>query len=140
MKTIDNLIRLHKWQLDEKRRDLVSLEKLREGMQLDLVKLAADLAREAELSGNGNEAGIAFAGWMATALARREKLNASIAEADQRIAAAQEEVNAAFQELKRYEIVADMRNRRAREALARRQTAAMDEAGLEAHRRKAAMG
>ena len=97
MKSLDNLIRLHKWQLDEKRRNLAELEKLREALQLDLVKLAADLAREgalADTAGDGTLAAgtLAFPGWMAATLARRDKINASIIESEQRILTAKEEV------------------------------------------------
>ena len=142
MKSLDNLIRLHKWQLDEKRRNLAELEKLREALQLDLVKLAADLAREgalADTAGDGTLAAgtLAFPGWMAATLARRDKINASIVESEQRILTAKEEVGEAFAEVKRYEQVAEARDRRARDSLNRRLAAEMDEAGLEGHRRKA---
>src|SRR3546814_14986114 len=48
-----------------------------------------------------------------------------------RIAAAQEEVNAGFRELKKYELVKENWERRERQKQERREQAAMDEAGLQ---------
>jgi len=139
MKSLDNLIRLHKWQLDEKRRNLADLEKLKEALQLDLVRLATDLAREGELANASPETNMAFPGWMAATLTRRDKINSSIAEADHRLVMVRDEVAEAFAEVKRYEQVAEARDRRARDSLNRRLAAELDEAGLEGHRRKVAM-
>src|SRR3546814_581084 len=48
-----------------------------------------------------------------------------------RIAAAQEEVNAGFRELKKYELVKENWERRERQKQERREQAEMDEAGLQ---------
>ena len=53
-----------------------------------------------------------------------------------RIAAAQEEVNAAFRELKKYELVLENWERRERQKQERREQAEMDEAGLQGFRRR----
>lgn len=136
MSALDQLVRLHGWTLDERRRKVTDLEQLSERLQADLARLDDDLLREERTASGSLELQAAFNAYAAIARKRREKLARSVADVAQEIARAQEEVTEAFQELKRYEQA--LTNRKSREAVAqqRREQAAADEVGLQMHRRR----
>ncbi len=139
MKTIDNLIRLSRWKLDEQRRVVGELEKLREGLLAELTRLAIEVEREAALAAQDLEYARMFPGWHAGAVNRRETINTSIADAEAKILAAREVLAEHFSEVKRYEKVAEGRAKRAREELEKKQRAELDEIGLERFRRAQAL-
>lgn len=140
MRALDNLIRLSRWRLDEQRRVVTDLDKLKDGLTAELARLAIDMERESILAAGDAELANAYPGWLRLVLARRDRLNASVAEAEANLAAAQEALRECFQDLKRYETLAQGRDRRARETSDRRQNAELDEIGLARFRRAAAQG
>jgi flagellar export protein FliJ len=136
MSALDQLVRLHGWTLDERRRKVTDLEQLSERLQADLTRLDGDLLREEKTAVGSLELQAAFTAYAAVARKRRERLARSIADLALEIERAQEEVSEAFQELKRYEQA--LANRKSREASAqqRREQTAADEIGLQMHRRR----
>lgn len=136
MSALEQLVRLHGWTLEERRRKVVDLEQLAERLQADLTRLDGELKREEEAASGSIELQAAFTAYAAMARKRREKLARSIADVTAEIERAQDEVTAAFQELKRYEQA--LANRKSREAgqQRRREQTAADEIGLQMHRRR----
>ena len=80
----------------------------------------------------------AYAGFARGVISRRETLQNSLAELEARIAAAQQDVAEAFQDLKRHEIALAAKQRRQREEADRRQQVELDEVSIEMHRRRTA--
>ncbi len=140
MRSLDNLIRLSRWRLDEQRRAVTDLDKLKDGLLAELARLAIDMEREAMLSAGDAELASAYPAWLRLALGRRDRLNASVADADAKLVLAKDALRECFQELKRYETLAQGRDRRARAALDRKQGAELDEIGLARFRRAAGQG
>ncbi len=140
MRTLDNLIRLGRWRLDEQRRVVTDLDRLKDGLLAELARLAIDMEREAMLSQGDSEFAVAYPAWLRLALGRRDRLNASLAEADAKLVVAQDDLRECFQELKRYETLAEGRTKRERAAVERRQNAELDEIGLARFRRAAGQG
>jgi flagellar protein FliJ len=138
MRTLATLIRMHRYQLDEKRRALTDLENLRADLIRQREKLEAELVREQDVAKTVECGAFAYAGFARGYIERREKLMASLAEIEARIEAAQKEVNEAFQDLKRHEIALAARQRRQREEAERRQQLELDEVSLDMHRRRTA--
>lgn len=136
MRTLETLIRVQKRQLDQLRRELAGLEQL----AVDLRQQAADLEKEVVqqqgLARSTAEGAFAYPGYARQVIARREKVAASIADVDVRLAAMRERVAEAFQELKRYDIVLSNRRLQARMEADRREQLLLDEMGLEAYRRR----
>jgi len=66
MSTLDTLIRLNRWKLDERRRQLGELERLFERLGSEAVRLEEELTREQRIAGASLEAGYAYAGYAAT--------------------------------------------------------------------------
>ncbi|RMD63475.1 MAG: flagellar export protein FliJ [Alphaproteobacteria bacterium] len=140
MTTFDSLVRLHTWQLNEKRQRLVGLEELVERMRADLAALEADLASEQRAAGASMEGTMAFPAFVAAALERRKRLRQTIAELEKAVDSAREEVRAAFEELKAYELARDKYARDERLRLSRREQADLDELGATMHRRRRSAG
>ncbi len=136
MNGITNLIRIHKWQLDEKRRAIADMEHLLAGFQDQLAKLDREQEMELRVAGQNEETRFAYVNYAKAAGIRRENLVASITEAEQRIAESQEEVAEIYQDLKKYEISEETRLRLLHEQQKKRLQQEMDALSIDMHRRK----
>jgi flagellar protein FliJ len=138
MSALDSLIRLHRWQLDERQRDLATLEALAASLAEERRRLEAEDRREREAAVTAPETAFAYAGYVRAMIERKRKLNQSEAEISSRILGAREALAEAFQEVKRYEIAAASRAKQQAAKLARIEQQALDELGIEGHRRRTA--
>jgi flagellar export protein FliJ len=136
MKALPTLIRMHKWQLDERRRQLEELRRAKADLTERAQQLAAEIESEGRLAGESAEAGRAYGRYLPAALQRRERLAQSLREIDGQIEQALAHVAAAYRELKRYEVAAANQDRRERAAAERREQAVLDEVALSQFRRK----
>ncbi len=136
MSTLDTLIRLNRWKLDERRRQLGELERLFERLGSEAVRLEEELTREQRIAGASQEAGYAYAGYARDLTARRQKLAASISEVEGQLIVAREALAESFGEVKRYEIAAANRQKRDRATVERRQRIVQDEVALQVYRRR----
>lgn len=135
MKGLPNLIRLHRWRLDEKRRRLTDLERLAAELRERRARLAAELRAEQEAARSSIEGQFIYGSYARAVIERREKLAQSIASAEEEVAEAAAQVTEAFQELKRFELAQAQRERAVRARAARIEQALLDETGLERYRR-----
>ena len=136
MSALGSLVRVHSWALDEKRQTLTGLEKLSEKLHKDLDGLEAELQQEKSAASGSIEGTIAFPAFVAVVLERRKKLRVSIATLDLAIEAARDEVQEAYQDVKKYELARDNGERRERDRLALRERKTLDELGATLHRRR----
>jgi flagellar FliJ protein len=111
---LDSLIRLHRWQLDERKRDLATLEDLAAKLGEEQARLELEDQREQLVAAASPETAFAYAGYARRALAE------------------------AFQEMKRYEIAAANRIKVEEQRDAKRQQRVLDDLGVEGFRRKTA--
>ncbi len=135
MSTLDSLIRLHRWQVDERRRQVAELEALSARLRGELVRLAEERAREQSAAGASFLAQHVYPGYIRRALERQKTLERSLAEAEAQILQARDALAEAFQELKRYEIAAANRERLRMNAAARRERLETDAIAIENFRR-----
>lgn len=135
---LSNLIRVHRWTLDERRRTLVDLERLAEKLEGDLLALDEELERERQAAVRAPEMAFTYPAFASAARQRKEKIQRSIAEVAKEIDRARQQVEASFQEVKKYELALDAAERRKKELLKRREQAALDEMGLSLHLRRKA--
>jgi flagellar export protein FliJ len=133
--TLDSLIRLHRWQVDERRRQVAELEALSARLRGELVRLADERAREQSAAGASFLAQHVYPGYIRRALERQKTLERSLAEAEAQILQARDLLAEAFQELKRYEIAAANRERLRMNAAARRERLETDAIAIENFRR-----
>jgi flagellar export protein FliJ len=136
MSALDSLIRLYKWQLDERRQQVAELERLEERLKAELQKLHDEVAAEQRIAAANEEAARAWSGWSAAAAGRRQTLETSIAEAQGQLERAREALAEAFQEVKRYEIALAAREKREKIALSRRAQQRQDEIALQTYRNR----
>ena len=137
MTALDQLVRLHRWTLDEKRQKLAELERFRIKLLANIETLEADLAREQAAAERSPVSSVSLPAYIKATVERRRKIEGSIAEVDRSIAAAREEITQAFQEFKKYEMAHGNHERREAMKRARKEQASADEMSLEIHRRQA---
>ena len=99
---LEQLIRLHGWTLEERRRKVRDLDNLAARLRTDVTRLAEELARETEAGTASLEMRRAYDAYAAQVRARRTKLIQSIADIEAEIVKAQADVAEAFQELKKH--------------------------------------
>ena len=130
MKSRDTLIRLKRFNVDEKRRRVAQIE----AMVAEFDRLAGDL--DSEIAAEEQRAGISDLGHFAyptyakAARARRDNLRHSADELKSQLSDAQAELGEAFEALKKVEILQDRERHAERVAEAAREQAAMDQIGL----------
>lgn len=137
MTALDQLVRLHRWNLDEKRQKLAELERFRAKLLDNIAALEADLAREQAIADRGEVSTMSLPAFIKATIDRRRKIEGSIAEVDRSIAAARDEITQAFQEFKKYETAHGNHLRREKMKRSRREQIAADELGIDLHRRQA---
>jgi len=136
-KGLRTLIRLSKWNVDEKQRVLVALQG-REDEILGWIKRSEEQLKEEQRIAAEDSEGVGFSyGNFANAwLSRREQLLSMLEMVRAEIVRARDELAEAFNELKTYEITQRERERRAQEERDHKEQAFLDEIGLNIHRRK----
>lgn len=140
MKGVDNLIRLQKWKVDEKRRELAELEGMRLQLVARLDQITAELEHEKQVVRDLDLA--PYYGPFANAVRiRQQTINESIAQVESGQAKMRDELSALFQEQKRFEIAKERREELEEREAARREQSSIDNmTGRQHHRRKMAQG
>ena len=133
---LHTLIRLHKWRLDEKRRALAELQALADKLAQDTARLEREILAEQEIARTSPEASFGYGNFAKQAIERRRRLAQSVAQVEHQIAEATEEMAEAFQELKRYELAQEGRDRRDEAKRKTRENAALDEVALSGFTRR----
>ncbi len=140
MKQRNTLVRLHKWQVDEKRRNLATLYALHDEFERKLQMVEATVKREQDLvnssAGSSADVGFSYGAFAQVAIMQKENIQRSMQSLDGQILEALEAVGEAFKSLKRHEIAAAnqaMRKDRARERIEQN---ASDDQAIESHQRK----
>ena len=130
MKSRETLIRLRKFQVDEKRRRVAQIE----SMVADFDRMAADLDRE--IATEQDRAGIhdpthfAYPTYAKAAIARRDNLKRSADELKTQLEDARLALAEAFEELKKVELLDERDQARERAEENAREQADMDSIGL----------
>lgn len=137
MKSREALIRLNRFRVDEIRKRLKSLDDMRADLtkkMTDLETMVQDEQRRAQQSDLGR---LAYPTFARSVMARRENIQRTIDEVEKQASVVTEELQNAYRELKKYEIVADAEAQRDRVEYARQVQAELDEIALSRHVRKA---
>ena len=134
MKSRDTLIRLKKFQVDEKRRKVAQIE----GMIAEFDRMAVDLEREIkteqERAGIHDPAHFAYPTYAKAAMQRRENLKRSADELRGQLEDARAALAEAFDELKKVELLDERDQMRERAGDQMREQAELDRIGLMRHR------
>ena len=138
MAELRGIIRLRRFELDEKKRVLAELHRLAD--ELDLERARLDQAIEAEkqvaAGAAGTGPGLAFGSYVQAALGRRKRVEETRRDLDGKIETAMEAVRAAFSNVKTLEQAQLDRDARASQKRARLEGAQLDEIALNGFRRR----
>jgi flagellar FliJ protein len=138
--SLESLVRVHQWILDEKRQRLLGLQQLFDRMGGDLEVLEEKLAAEREAASQTIDGALAFQAIIPAIQDRRDKLRDSLANLEQELETARDEVGEAFQELRKYVSAQEIQQRQERERRRRREQVPLDEMGVGLYRRNRAVG
>ncbi len=137
MKSRETLIRLKKFQVDEKRRRVAQIE----GMIAEFERMASDLDREIQAeqdrAGIHDPAHFAYPTYAKAAIQRRENLVRSADELRTKLDDAKLVLQEAFEELKKVELLDERDQMRERAAEEAREQADLDAIGLMRSRARA---
>jgi flagellar export protein FliJ len=129
----ESLIRLKKFQVDEKRRQVAQIE----AMILDFERMAAELDQQIEIeqqkTGISDVAHFAYSTFAKAAIARRDNLLASAHDMKGKLETAQDDLAEAIEELKKIELLDQREHGREAAAEARAEQAEYDEMGRLRH-------
>ena len=134
MKSRESLIRLHRFQVDEKRRQVADIESMLEDFQRKERDLEAQVVQEQEKAGISDVAHYAYPMFAKSMRARRDNMIESMSELSRQLEQAREELADAYRELKKYELVEQSRQRRAKREAARSEQNVLDAVSLNMHR------
>jgi hypothetical protein len=136
MSGLDQMLRLQKFTLDEKRRQAADLDALIERLRGDVRRLDEDVTREIETARGNLELERALPDYRKVMAERRERILKSISDLSAELEKLRDVILESFSELKKTEQTIANRQQRQRVAQRRRDQTRADEVGLELHRRK----
>jgi hypothetical protein len=130
MKSRDTLLRLKRFQVDEKRRKLSQIETMVAEFERMATELDREIASEEARAGIADRTHFAYPTYARAALLRRDNLIQSADEMRGQLEAARLELEEAFEDLKKFEILDDREQLKERVAEAVREQSEMDRIGL----------
>ena len=136
MKTLNTLIRLHKRNLDELRRQMVAFEGQKEQLIQTIEASQHELEREVELAKNTPEMSSFFGEFAKRIKNRQEKIRQEIQAVDKKIIELNDKIAAEFTELKKFEIALENRKTYAKAEENRKETLMLDEIAAQQFQKK----
>jgi flagellar export protein FliJ len=130
MKSRETLVRLKKFQVDDKRRQVMQIE----GMIAEFERMSNDLTREIQTeqdrSGIHDPGHYAYPTYAKAAIVRRDNLQRSIDELRAQLTDAKDALSEAFEELKKVELLDERDQQRERSENEAREQAELNRIGL----------
>lgn len=139
MNRTDTLLRLKRFRVDEMKRRIASIDAMKADLQRKLADLDENVAREKQRAGDSDIGRLAFPSFLRSIEQRRENLRNTLKEIEREYAAAQADMENAFQDLKSLEVATEQQAKRLAEMQNRRAQARLDEMALVRHLRKHAL-
>ena len=130
MKSRETLIRLRKFQLDEKRRKVAQIEAMVAEFERMVVDLDREIQAEQDRAGIHDPTHFAYPTYAKAAIQRRENLRRSADELKTQVDEAKAALGEAFEELKKVELLDERDQMRERAAENAREQAELDQIGL----------
>lgn len=134
MKSRETLIRMQRFLVDEKRRNVAQIETMIADFERKQSDLQQQIEAEQERSGISDVTHFAYPTFAKAAIQRRDNLSASIDGLQGQMADAREELSDAVAELKRLELLDQREEGRRREGIAKAEQHELDEIGALASR------
>ena len=139
MKRQDTLLRLKRFRVDDLKRRMATLDGMKSDVERKLADLEDSVTRERQRAGDTDIGRLAFPSFLRSIEVRRDKLNDTLKDIERERAACQNELTAAYQDLKSLEFANEQQQKRLAEIEARRAQSRLDEMALVRHLRKHAL-
>jgi flagellar export protein FliJ len=136
MKRRGSLLRLKRFRVDQLKRRLATLDEMKADLEKKLADLEASVVRERQRAADSDIGRLAFPSFLQSIEVRRKNIRTTMADLERERAAEQDELAAAFQDLKSFELAEEERLRRAAEAEERAAQSRLDEIAMARHLRK----
>ena len=136
MKRRDTMLRLKRFRVDDLKRRLATLDEMKADLDKKLTDLDDSVTREKQRANDSDIGRLAFPSFLQSIEVRRVNIRATMKELERERATVQEELAAAFQDLKSFELAEQERERRVSETQARAAQVRMDEIAIVRHLRK----
>jgi flagellar protein FliJ len=136
MKRRDTLLRLKRFKVDDLKRRLATLEEMRTDLERKLTDLDDSVTREKQRASDSEIGRLAFPSFLQSIDVRRKNIRNTMKDLEREQAAQREELAAAFQDLKAFELAEEERLRRAAEAETHAAQSRLDEMAIVRHLRK----
>ena len=133
MKSRDSLIKLRKFEVDEKRQKVADIEVMIAEFNRMLEDLDRQILIEQERAGVSDINHYAYPTFAKAAIQRKENLSSSIADLEVSLGAAKEELALSFEELKKIEMLEERGLAEERDLREKREQAMLDEHASKAH-------
>lgn len=130
MKSRETLVRLKRFQVDEKRRRVTQIEMMIAEFQRMAEELDREIKAEEARSGITDTAHFAYPTYARAAMVRRDNLMGSAANLDAQLAEAKAHLAEAFEDMKKIEILEDREKASERAVATAREQASMDAIGM----------
>ncbi len=136
-KGLKTLIRLARFNVDEKRRVLTALQNREDRILADIANGEKQLKVEQDLAASdATGAGFLYGAYQQAWMQRREDMQAALAQVRQQIDEARDELADAYRELKTFEVTQANREKRDRQEADRKEQIFLDEVAQTQHRLK----
>ena len=136
MKRRDSLLRLKRFRVDELKRRLATLDEMKADLEKKLTDLDDSVVRERQRAHDSDIGRLAFPSFLQSIEVRSKNIKNTMSDLERERAAQQDDLAAAFQDLKSFELAEEERLRRAAEAEGRSAQSRMDEMAMVRHLRK----
>lgn len=130
------LIRLARFKVEELQKQLADIDRVRQSLTDQIERLEASVPEEQAAAAQNKDGFLAYGSYAQAVIKRKQNIRASMDEVDQQANDIRERLEAAFRELKKYELLEERRVARIEEALRAEEQAEVDE--IAQNRRRAA--
>jgi flagellar export protein FliJ len=139
MKRRESLLRLKRFRVDELKRRLATLDEMKGDLEKKLADLDDSVAREKVRANDSDIGRLAFPSFLQSIDVRRKNIKNTMTDLENERAKQQDDLTAAFQDLKSFEVAEEERLRRAAEAESHAAQSRLDEMAIVRHLRKHAV-
>ncbi len=136
MKRRDSLLRLKRFRVDELKRRVATLDEMRADLEKKLGDLDDTVVRERQRASDSDIGRLAFPSFLQSIDVRRKNIQNTQKDLERERSLQQDDLAAAFQDLKSFELAEEERLRRASEAEGKAAQSRLDEMAMTRHLRK----
>ena len=121
------LIRLARFKVEELQKQLADIDRVRTSLNDQIERLVASVPEEQAAATDNKDGYIAYGSYAQAVIKRKQNIRSSLDEVDQQADGIRERLEAAFRELKKYELLEERRVARIEDALRAEEQAELDE-------------